>query len=43
MTDYNYYCANSLYRLGEDDDEDHEGKFHCEDESLDEFDDFKIK
>lgn len=43
MSDYNYYCANCLYRLGEDDDEDHEEKFHCEGESLEEFDDFKIQ
>lgn len=42
MPDYNYYCGNCLYRLGEDDEEDHEAKFHCKEESMEEFDDFKI-
>ncbi len=42
MPDYNYYCGNCLYRLGEDDSEDHEEKFHCKGELLEEFDDFKL-
>ena len=42
MSNYNYYCGNCLYRLGEDDLEDHEEKFHCKGELLEEFDDFKL-
>ena len=40
MSDYNYYCSNCLYRLSEEDSEDHEEKFHCKGESVEEFDDF---
>ena len=42
MSDYNYYCGNCLYRLSEDDEEDHKERFHCEDEDFQEFDDSKI-
>lgn len=42
MSNYNYYCGNCLYRFGEDDEEDHKEKFHCDDENFQEFDDFKI-
>lgn len=42
MPDYNYYCGSCLYRFGEDDEEDHKEKFHCNDEDFQEFDDFKL-